>query len=300
MAAVVAAIAASTGAGVLAMQRLGPAAQRLSNLALGALFWVFVPFVTFFSLARLHVTAGVGAGLGLGAIELVVVGASAYLIGARILHLPRATTGALIVVTTVVNTSYLGLPLIAAVLGRDALAPAIAWDSLVSGPFFYIGGLTIGAMFGTQAGASLGARLRTLLLRNPPLIAAVAGLLAPRSLAPDAAIHAVHAVVYVLLPLGFFALGVNLAGEHGVALSVSAPLAAAIGLRLVLAPALLALLSALTVAVPHAYLFQAAMPSAINSLVIAHAYGLDLRLTASALAWTTALVMVAAVVVVAL
>jgi malate permease and related proteins len=53
-------------------------------------------------------------------------------------------------------------------------------------------------------------------------------------------------------------------------------------------------LSALVVDVPDAYLVQAAMPSGINSLVIAHAYGLDLKITASALAWTTAVVIAGA------
>ena len=51
-----------------------------------------------------------------------------------------------------------------------------------------------------------------------------------------------------------------------------------LALRLALAPALLAGLAALVVRVPHAYLLQAAMPSGINSLVLGHAYGLDLRL----------------------
>jgi predicted permease len=45
---------------------------------------------------------------------------------------------------------------------------------------------------------------------------------------------------------------------------------------------------------------QAAMPSGINSLVIAHAYGLDLKITSSALAWTTTVVIAGALVAAAL
>ena len=48
------------------------------------------------------------------------------------------------------------------------------------------------------------------------------------------------------------------------------------------------------VRLPDAYLVQAAMPSGINSLVIAHAYGLDLRLTSAVLAWSTGLVVAVA------
>jgi predicted permease len=127
----------------------------------------------------------------------------------------------------------------------------------------------------------------------------VAGLAAPNALAPDALVHAAHAVVYVMLVTGFFVLGVNLAAEAEsgwLRLALTPPVAAAVVLRLLVAPALMVALSAMIVGVPHAYLFQAAMPSGINSLVVAHAYRLDLRLTSSALAWTTALAVAAAIV----
>ena len=52
--------------------------------------------------------------------------------------------------------------------------------------------------------------------------------------------------------------------------------------------------SAATVDVPDAYLVEAAMPTGVNALVVGHAYGLDLRLTSAALAWTTAVAVVAA------
>jgi predicted permease len=301
---IVAAMAASIGAGLLTERRLGETrALDVSRRVLSGMFWVLLPFVTFFTLARLHITRGVGAGLVLAYAELAVVGVLAWLIGTRVLRLARPSVGALIVVVVVVNTGYLGLPLVTALLGSDDLPPAIAFDSLVSGPMFYVTGLAIGAAFGTRAGQSRRERLRTYLLRNPPLIAAVAGLLAPASVAPAGIVDAVHVVIYVLLVTGFFALGVNLAAEAEegfLRLALTRPVAVAIGLRLVVAPALLAGLSAIIIAVPHAYLFQAAMPTGINSLVVAHNYGLDLRLTSTALAWTTALAVAAAIVASAL
>jgi predicted permease len=42
--------------------------------------------------------------------------------------------------------------------------------------------------------------------------------------------------------------------------------------------------------VPNAYISQAAMASGLNNLVVAHNYGLDRRLTAAAIAWSTAIV----------
>jgi predicted permease len=39
-----------------------------------------------------------------------------------------------------------------------------------------------------------------------------------------------------------------------------------------------------------------AMPSGLNSIVVAHAYGLDMEITAEAVTWSTAIVVVAALV----
>jgi predicted permease len=104
--------------------------------------------------------------------------------------------------------------------------------------------------------------------------------------------------VALIVP-GFFALGVFLMAEReDGTLPFPPPLTAAVGvavvLRLLVAPALVAAASALIVTLPDAYLLAAAMPTGINSLVVAHAYGLDLRLIASAIAWSTAIVVAAA------
>ena len=61
---------------------------------------------------------------------------------------------------------------------------------------------------------------------------------------------------------------------------------------MVLAPLLLIALAALTVDVPDAYLVQAAMPVAVNTLVVAHAYDLDRAIAAAALAWSTAIALI--------
>ena len=59
-------------------------------------------------------------------------------------------------------------------------------------------------------------------------------------------------------------------------------------------PALLFLLAAPLIDLPAAYLLLSAMPSGINSMVVAHAYGLDMEITAEAVAWSTAIVVAGA------
>ena len=65
MIALAAAIVACTALGVWADRRRGDAARRAAHGALDAIFYGLLPFVTFVALARLHITAGVGGGIGL-------------------------------------------------------------------------------------------------------------------------------------------------------------------------------------------------------------------------------------------
>jgi predicted permease len=128
--------------------------------------------------------------------------------------------------------------------------------------------------------------------RNPPLIGVVAGLLASPALAPAPLPAISHVGVAALLILGFFSVGVSLASERR---EDAAPLlerpdrrvGLAVALRMAAAPAILGALSLLIVRVPTAYLLQSAMPTGINSLVVGHAYGLDQRLIATIIVWST-------------
>ena len=297
---VVAVIAVSVAAGVAIERRSRIDARRVSRLIVRFVLWFAVPFASFFIVARLELTVGVGVGLGLAYVVQAAVGVAAYLIGSRLLRLPRPAVGALICCVMLSNTGFLGVPLVAALLGPGALGPAVAFDAAVSGPMFVVAGFLVGAAFSPRPAASGAARLRAF-LRNPPLYAVIAGLLAPDALAPDVLLDVAHVLVYALLPVGFLLVGITLAteaedGALGLPPRLDAPVATVMGLRLVLAPLLMLGLSAMIVDVPDAYLVQAAMPSAINSLVLAHAYLLDLRLAAAAVSWTTAAALPIAVV----
>jgi len=87
---------------------------------------------------------------------------------------------------------------------------------------FYVVAFAVGAAFGSSAGETRRERLRAFVLRNPPLLAVVLALLAPDSLAPDAMVDLATVLVYAILPVGFFVLGVNLAAESGTTLAIIA------------------------------------------------------------------------------
>jgi malate permease and related proteins len=295
---VVFAIVAATAVGVASERRWGEGVQRLNGQVITALLWAILPFICFFTIARLEVDAGVGAGLGLAYVIAAVVGLLAWAAGRR-MDLPAPALGALIVSCLLSNTGYLGIPLCTVLFGGDALGHAVAYDVLVNTPLFLTVGFAIGAGMGTRGGDTRRERLRAFLVRNPPLLAVAAGLLAPEALAPDALHDIAEILAFAVLPVGFFVVGVTLAAEaEEDALAFPPPLTKPVGvvlaLRLVVAPALMLALSALIIDVPDAYLVEAAMPTGIAALVVGHAYGLDLRLTSAALAWTTAVAVVAA------
>ena len=298
MAGVVAAILVSTLVGVGTERRWGEAARDMTSRLLNGLLFFVMPFVTFFNIAKLHVTAGVGLGLLYGHLGALIAAGLGYLVGTRVLRLSAASTGSLMCAALLANTGYLGLPLTVTLLGTHQLAAAVAYDALVGAVLMTVVGFGVGAAFGDRAGSGARERLRAYMLRNPVLIAVVLGLLAPDSLAPDITTHISRVVAVSLAPIGFFALGVHLMHERDdgtlVFPGMSPALAWTIALRLVVAPAVVALCSILLVRAPDAYLLEAAMPCGITTLVIAHAYGLDLRLASASVAWTTGIAVLAA------
>lgn len=294
-------IVVSAGAGIAFERRQGERAQNVARLVLAGMLYTLVPFIVFFNIARLEVNLDVGAGIALGWVTLLGVGALAYAIGTHALKLERPSVGALMACAMQVNTGYVGLPLIAALLGSHEIGRAAAYDALVTAPVLFLLVFAVGAAFGSEAGEGWRERMRNFFVRNPPLFAVLAAIVAPDSLAPDSLVDASHVLVYALVPLGFFAVGVILAqeaddGSFAIPPPLTAPVGVAIGLRLLVAPALLFALSLPLIDLPDPYLIQAAMPAGINTLVVGHAYGLDLKICSAAVAWTTGLVVAAGLV----
>lgn len=286
---------AATAIGI-ACERRTAWAGPLSKRILAVMLYGLVPYVSFVNFAHLHISAGGGVGIALAYAAIVTDGLLAWWVGRRVLGLRAPAVGALICTVILVNTGYLGLPVVSAALGTGHLPDAVAYDQLISSPMLLIVGFAIGALFGTRGGDSPRARLKAYLSRNPPLLAVIAGLLTPASVVPVAALSVSHVVVLALLPLGFFVVGVNLSAERR---EDAAPLlerpdrrvTAAVGLRLLTVPAILGTVSLLVIHLPGAYLVQAAMPTGINSLIVGHAYGLDQRLIATVIVWSTLVVL---------
>ena len=297
MAAIIAAIAVSTAAGIWAEHRFGPGATEFSRRSLLAVLWFVLPPVTFLNLVHADLDLDAGLGIVFGLLTLIALGLAAWAVATRVLHLRRASTGALISSVIVVNTGYLGYAVVAALLGFDELGEAVAYDILVSAPALLVGAFSVGAAFGDRAGEGPRERVIAFATRNPALWAALLAVVAPSSLAPETLVDISRVVIIGILPLGFFAVGVALAesAESGRAKfppPLDAPVLTAVALRLAGGPLLLLALSAPLIDLPETYLLLAAMPCGLNTMIVGHAYGLDLRIAAGAIAWSTAIAIV--------
>ncbi len=287
--------------GVWSERRYPAAAVGLARRFLLVILYVLVPIVIFFNLASASIGLDNAVGIGIGLVNLTLVATLTWFAATRLLRLSRAQTGAVICSVLIANTTYLGYPLTVALLGQDHLSTSVLYDVLVSGPALMLGAFAVAAAFGDRAGAGVRQRTRTFFTRNPPLYAAVLGLIAPAALAPTVLVDASQVLAVAILPIGFFAVGATLAegAEHG-ELPFPPPITRPVGLalvsRLFLAPALLMLLAAPLIDLPSAYRLMSAMPTGINAMVVSHAYGLDNRVVAEAIVWSTAFVTFAALV----
>src|SRR4051794_5189086 len=290
---------AGAGVGVWSEKSHPKSAVGVARKLLLVMLYVLVPPVIFFNLAASSISVDNAVGIGIALVNMALVGAVVWLVASRVLRLSAPKTGAVICAAIVANTTYLGYPLTVALLGRDHLPTGVLFDVLVGGPTLMFGAFGVGAAFGTKAGEGMGQRVRTFFTRNPPLYAAVLGLLAPDALAPQVLVDASQVLAVAILPLGFFAVGATLAegaeqGELPLPPPMTAPVAVATIGRLALAPALLMLLATPLIELPSAYRLMSAMPTGINALVVSHAYGLDNRIVAETITWSTAIVIVAA------
>jgi predicted permease len=296
-----AAIVVSTGIGVWSEHRWPRGAAEGARRALLAILYVVLPPVYFLNLAAAHINLDEGVGILLALLTNIVTSVLVWWGASRFLRLPRHEVGAVVVSVMVVNTAFLGFPLVIALLGRDALSTAVLYDVLVSGPLLLLGAFAVGAAFGTKSGETPRDRVRVFFTRNPPLYGAILGLIAPRSLAPETLVHIAQVAVIGILPIGFFAVGATLAedAEEGtlpMPPPLTRPVVLALVARLVFAPVLLTALAAPLIDLPTTYRLLIAMPTGLNAMVVSHAYGLDNRTVAETVVWSSAIVVLVALV----
>lgn len=289
-------ILVSTAAGVAGERRWPQRAGAGSRRGLLLILYFVLPPIVFFNLVHVELGFGGGAGIVAGLLMSVCVGFLAWFLSVPVLGLDRPVAGAVICCAILANTSYLGYPMVFTLMGGAELSDAVLFDVVVSYLTFMLGAFAVGAAFGTKAGEGFRERLKAFFFKNPLLAAAVLALLAPESLAPQVAVDASRVLVLVPLVVGFFAVGAILteevrAGVIKLPPRPDKPLGVALFCRLVAAPGLLLLFTMPFSGVPSSYYLLSVMPTGLNSMIVGHAYGLDLRTTAEAIVYSTTIVL---------
>lgn len=290
---IVLAVVASIAAGVQA-RRMTERTDAFVVRLLDFVLFVLLPLIGFAFALQLELDLTTVAGIGGGYLVIATVGLIAWQVTERYLHLTKAQQGAVVLCAVLANTGYLGLPVALTVLGKDELPQAVVWDQLISVPMALIVAPFIASTFaGRHEGLHLGQRLVAIVRKAPAVPAPLIGLMVPSGWVPTWFFDVATWCVFLTLPLGFFAVGATIQRLRG---SDDHPPRKAVGLvlglRIVAAPVLFALISlAVLPEEPRAFMLQAAMPCGVNALVVGHAFDLDRGLIATAIAWSTGIVL---------
>lgn len=273
--------------------------DRFVTVSLDLVMLVMIPVIGFAYATRLELNLSTVVGLLGGYAVIATVGLIAWQVTERRMHLSPQQQGAVVLSVVLANTGYLGLPVAKSLLSDAQFPQSVAWDSLISQPMaLLVAPFIAGAFSPTHQHAHLGQQLVAVIKRAPAIPALIAGLLVPADWVPQWLFDLATGLVYAILPLGFFAVGVTLmrlrhAGEQ----PPRAAIALTILLRNAAAPLLFILLGLLVLPdEPRAFTLQALMPCGLNALVIGHAFDLDTGVIATAIAWSTALVLAVALI----
>ncbi len=235
---------------------------------------VSLPALTLLYIHQLRLSGDV---LLTGLMAWLVFGLSAgffWLIG-RWLQLPRTTTGALMLVAGLGNTSFFGLPMVEAFYGKEGLTTAIIADQL--GSFFALSvlGITVAGIYssGRPTAAEIGMRI----LRFPPFIALLVALLLIPVEYADWFTALLKRLGDTLAPLALLSVGMQLRLGH--VAEHRRNLALGLAFKLVLAPLAIYLLYVQLLGAHgqsiQVTLFEAAMPSMITAAIVASEHDLD-------------------------
>jgi malate permease and related proteins len=226
-----------------------------------------------------------GGELGLDSIRIAIVSAACVLLGmslgwiaGRLLRAPATVIGAMILAAGYPNATYMGLPVLDAILGAEGRSIAIQFDYFAATPLL----LTMGALLAQQfgQGASGEAAWRRL-VRVPPLIAAVTavGLNLLAVSLPSWLDHVLGLLAAGVVPLMLLALGMSLS-LSAITARTAIRAAPVIVIQLALMPLFALLLTdalGLTGAERIGTVLEAAMPAMVFGIIFCDRYGLDAK-----------------------
>ncbi len=199
---------------------------------------------------------------------------------ARLCHWSRPVTGVLMLTVPLGNTGFVGIPLLEALIGPEAVPYAILYDQF--GTFLALNtlGVLMAAHYsGTQTSFR---RISLAIVSFPPFIALCLALATLYFTYPSWLAHALSRISSTLVPVVMVAVGLQ--WQLKLDRQYLFPLGLGLLFMLVITPAfafLLLWLSGFQGLVPRVIVLQAAMPAMISAAVLAMSHNLAPRLASA-------------------
>jgi predicted permease len=209
---------------------------------------------------------------------MLLFSAGLVLGAARFGHWSRATTGVLLLVVPLGNTSFMGVPMIQAFFGAAGLPYLIVYDQIGTMLIFASYGSLILALYGRDGAADLSAIARRALL-FPPTIALLLGLALRAWPYPAPLTQVLEAIAATLTPLVMTAIGFQMTLR--LRPTTLLPLGTGLTIKLLLAPLcalLLFRLLGLEGLAADVAILEAGMPPMVTASALAVAAGMNAEL----------------------
>ena len=190
----------------------------------------------------------------------------------------RSTTGVLLLVVPLGNTSFLGIPMIQAFFGAAGLPYLIVYDQIGTMMIMGTYGSFILATYGKEDPTNLSVLVRRVLL-FPPTIALIIGLAARSWPYPEKLAQSLQNVGSTLVPIVMTAIGLQL--RFRLPRRVLAPLGCGLAVKLLVAPLaalLVCRMAGMTGMAVDVSILEAAMPPMVTAGALAVVAGLDAEL----------------------
>ncbi|MDT8445136.1 MAG: AEC family transporter [Desulfuromonadales bacterium] len=195
----------------------------------------------------------------------------------RSMHWSRATTGVLLLVVPIGNTSFMGVPMVKAFFGEAGIPHLIVYDQIGTMLIFATYGAVILSLYSGERSNVPTIIKRALLF--PPTTALLIGLALRNWSYPQFVVNTLQDLAGVLTALVMTAIGFQM--KLRLQRTTLKPLVAGLGIKLVIAP-LIALLGCrllgLESLVADISIFEAGMPPMVTACALAAAAGMGVEL----------------------
>jgi malate permease and related proteins len=258
----------------MALRRYGHVPENAPASINGFIIQVSLPALTLLQIHNLEFQAMLAYAVAMPWLLFTIAGLF-FWAASKVLRFAPATTGGLILVAGLGNTSFVGLPMLEAFYGVAALPIGILIDQLGSYLVLSTLGILVAAL--CSSGAASGGEVLRRVYTFPPFIALLVSLLLLPIEYPDWLIGVLRRLGDTLTPLALVPVGLQLRFDD--LSGVRVPLSIGIAFKLLVGPTLLLLLYVgfLGAAgkIVQVTLFESAMGPMIGASIVAIQHGLN-------------------------